>query len=127
MTNVELINEAKKAMKNAYAPYSNFLVGAAVLTGNNKVFIGCNVENSSYGATICAERTAVVTAIAQGETEIIKIAIVSSIGKSTYPCGICRQFLSEFTKECIVILEDEEKGIREVRFEQLFPDAFSLK
>lgn len=99
MNNVELINYAKKAMNNAYAPYSNFCVGAALLTDDGTVYTGCNIENSSFGATICAERTAAVKAVSEGHRRFTKIAIVSKAGGYTYPCGICRQFLSEFSDE----------------------------
>ncbi len=126
MENKDLLIMAKKAMENAYAPYSNFRVGAALLTGGGKVFTGCNVENSSYGASICAERAAAVKAVSEGQTGFIKLAIVSSGGRATYPCGICRQFLSEFSKDCIVIMEDEENAIFEITLKELFPYAFSL-
>ena len=102
MNNVELINYAKKAMNNAYAPYSNFCVGAALLTDDGTVYTGCNIENSSFGATICAERTAAVKAVSEGHRRFTKIAIVSKAGGYTYPCGICRQFLSEFSDENMV-------------------------
>lgn len=127
MTNIEMLKEAHKAMNSAYSPYSNFKVGAALLTSTGKLYTGCNIENSSFGATICAERTAAVKAVSEGEKEFVKLAIVSSEGNYTYPCGICRQFYSEFVKECIIILEDSEKGIKEIKFSELFPNGFSLE
>lgn len=127
MTNTELLGRAKQAMENSYSPYSKFKVGAALLTSNNKIYTGCNVENASFGATICAERTAAVKAVSEGENAFIKLAIVSSKGKFTYPCGICRQFYSEFVKDCIVIMEDDNEGIIEVEFSELFPNIFSLE
>lgn len=126
MENELLISYAKKAMGNAYAPYSGFCVGAAVLTSDGDVFTGCNVENASYGATICAERCAVLKAISEGCTSFTKIAIVSSSDTLTYPCGICRQFLSEFMEDGIVVLCDAEGNIKEYTLDSLLPFAFNL-
>jgi cytidine deaminase len=123
----ELLNKAKETMNNAYAPYSHFKVGAAILTEEGLVYTGCNVENASYGATICAERTAAVKAVSEGYIKFSKVAIVSSEGTYTYPCGVCRQFLSEFmTKDSVIIVEDEKEGIKEVPFKELLPLSFSL-
>ena len=124
--NKELLKTAKEAMNNAYAPYSKFKVGAAILTDAG-VFTGCNVENASYGATICAERTAAVKAVSEGIVKFSKIAIVSSEGGYTYPCGMCRQFLSEFmTEDAVVIVEDTKEGIKEIKFSDILPYSFSL-
>ena len=124
--NKELLMTAKEAMNNAYAPYSKFKVGAAILTDAG-VFTGCNVENASYGATICAERTAAVKAVSEGVVKFNKIAIVSSEGRYTYPCGMCRQFLSEFmTEDAVVIVEDIEEGIKDIKFSDIHPYSFSL-
>ena len=123
----ELLNKAKETINNAYAPYSHFKVGAAILTEEGLVYTGCNVENASYGATICAERTAAVKAVSEGYIKFSKVAIVSSEGTYTYPCGVCRQFLSEFmTKDSVIIVEDEKEGIKEVPFKELLPLSFSL-
>ncbi len=122
----ELIDIAKKAMENAYAPYSNFRVGAALLTKSGKVFTGVNVENSSYGLTMCAERVAVFKAVSEGERDFIKIAIVSSGGEKTYPCGACRQVLYEFSDSIEIILEDRGK-IFKTDLKKLFPEGFRLK
>lgn len=127
MINSELLKLAKAAMQNSYSPYSKFKVGAAVLTGDGKVFTGCNVENASYGATICAERCAAVKAISEGSGKFKKLAIVSSEERFTYPCGICRQFYSEFADDCLVIMEDKKEGIKEIPFKELFPYGFSLE
>ena len=114
-------------MNNAYAPYSNFKVGAAILTATGDVYTGCNIENASYGATICAERTAAVKAVSEGHRRFLKIAIVSMEGTYTYPCGMCRQFLSEFMAEDgMVIVEDSTEGIKEIAFKELLPLSFSL-
>ncbi|MDD6293778.1 MAG: cytidine deaminase [Eubacteriales bacterium] len=126
MDNETLISYAKKAMGNAYAPYSQFSVGAAVLTSDGEVFTGCNVENASFGATICAERCAILKAISEGYTSFDKIAIVSSSDNLTYPCGICRQFLSEFMEDGYVVLQDSDGNIREYPLEELIPYAFNL-
>ena len=109
MDNDILISYAKKAMGNAYAPYSGFSVGAALLSADGEVFTGCNVENSSFGATICAERCAVLKAVSEGCTSFTKIAIVSSSDDLTYPCGICRQFYPNLWRMarlfCVILKE----------------------
>lgn len=101
-----LIELARQAMKMAYAPYSHFQVGAALVTDDGRVFTGCNVENASYGAAICAERTAAVKAVSEGAHRFTMLAVVSSSGRATPPCGICRQFLSEFSSDLQVWMED---------------------
>lgn len=127
MDNDILISYAKKAMGNAYAPYSGFSVGAALLTTEGEIFTGCNVENSSFGATICAERCAVLKAISEGYTSFDKIAIVSSGNELTYPCGVCRQFLSEFMdNDSEIILEDGDGIIKVYTLGELIPFAFNL-
>lgn len=126
MENEVLITYAKKAMGNAYAPYSQFYVGAALLTTDGEIFTGCNVENASYGASICAERCAALKAISEGYTSFEKIAIVSSSGELTYPCGICRQFLAEFMEDGSVVLEDKNGEIIEHSLSELIPYAFNL-
>ena len=124
----ELINMAKEAMKNSYSPYSNFAVGAALITDSGKVYTGCNVENASFGGTICAERTAALKAVSEGERKIEHLAIVSSSGDLTFPCGICRQFLSEFMEEDgRVILEDSVHRIKVYTLGELLPESFSLQ
>lgn len=94
-----LLEKAYEGRKNAYAPYSNFKVGAAVLAENGKIYTGCNIENASYGATNCAERTAIFKAISEGNRKICAIAIVGADDEYTYPCGICRQVIAEFADE----------------------------
>lgn len=126
MENEYLISYAKKAMGNAYSPYSGFSVGAALLTTEGEVFTGCNVENASFGATICAERCAVMKAVSEGYTSFKKIAIVSSGDDLTYPCGICRQFLSEFMEDGIVVVQDKTGNIKEYSLNELIPFAFNL-
>ena len=92
----ELMNNAKDAAKNSYSPFSRFAVGAAVITPSGKIYKGCNVENSSFGLTNCAERTAIFKAVSEGEREILAVAIYSPNTDSCYPCGACRQVLYEF-------------------------------
>lgn len=126
MTDEELLFEAKKAMERAYVPYSKFKVGAALLTEDDSLYTGCNIENASYGATICAERTAISKAVSEGHTYISKIAIVSSAGEFTHPCGICRQVLAEFGDEnTTIILEDKENGVMNMPFFAELPFAFT--
>ncbi|HCT64031.1 MAG TPA: cytidine deaminase [Lachnospiraceae bacterium] len=124
MENRELINLAKQAMENAYAPYSSFKVGAAVVGKKGTVYTGCNIENVSYGATNCAERTAMFKGVSEGEIEFKKIAIVSTAQDLTFPCGICRQVMAEFMRGGMVILEDKEGIIKEFSVEELLPKAF---
>ncbi|MCQ4935682.1 cytidine deaminase [Anaerotignum propionicum] len=124
MENRELVLLAKEAMEKAYAPYSKFKVGAALLAKNGEVFLGCNVENASYGATICAERTAITKAISEGVKEFQKIAIVASSGDYAAPCGICRQVLYEFLPDGEVILDSDHEGMKVMSLKELLPMGF---
>jgi len=124
--NEKLIALATEAMTRAYSPYSNFKVGAALLCDSGNIYTGCNVENASYGAAICAERTAAVKAVSSGDVCFKRIAVVSSSGEYTYPCGICLQFLSEFMEKGVIVLKDDKEGIKEFDFDRLFPNAFKL-
>ena len=126
MTNETLIGHAKQAMGRAYAPYSGFQVGAALLTKDGQVFYGCNIENASYGATNCAERTAIFKAVSEGQREFDKIAVVCSENRKAYPCGICLQVMSEFMPDGMVLLEDSN-GIETLTVKELLPAAFQLK
>lgn len=116
---------AKAVLQNAYAPYSDFLVGAALLTKSGKVYTGVNVENSSFGATICAERTAFVKAISEGHRDFKTIAIASSGGKA-WPCGICRQFMYEFGDELTVITGPDEDHLEKHDIKELLLEGFRL-
>lgn len=121
-----LIDKAYSAMEKSYSPYSHFKVGAALVTEDGSVYTGCNIENASYGATICAERTAMVKAVSEGHKSFKYIAIVSSSHEKTLPCGICRQFLSEFaSKDAVIIMHDTENDIIEMPFNQIYPEPFS--
>lgn len=117
-----LIAAACAARQNAYVPYSNYAVGAALLTENGRIVTGCNVENSSYGLTICAERTAVVKMISEGERRIRAIVVCTENGGS--PCGACRQVLSEFAGDIPVWLVDAAGEHREITLHTLLPDHF---
>lgn len=122
----ELYGLAVQAQKNAYAPYSKFNVGAALLTKDGKVFTGVNVENSSYGATICAERTAMCKAISEGARDFEAIAIVTSAGVG-YPCGICRQFMWEFVDDDFKVVTGNDAEHLEVKtLKELLPEGFRL-
>jgi cytidine deaminase len=118
----ELIALADKARAMAYAPYSNYRVGAALLTGSGKVYTGVNVENASYGLAICAERTAAVKAVSAGERQFVAIAVVTDNGGS--PCGACRQVLAEFGPQMRIILADSAGKSREYSMSELLPDSF---
>lgn len=122
----KLLQIANDAKSNSYSPYSEFKVGAALLTENHRIFKGCNVENSSYGAAICAERTAVVKAVSEGERKFLKLAVVSSSEDYTFPCGICRQVLSEFMPDGEVILSDKDGNIKKFLVSELIPHSFKL-
>lgn len=126
MTDRELIEYALKAKENAYAPYSKFRVGAALLTKKGNVYTGCNVEIASFGATNCAERTAVWKAVSEeGKIEIEKIAIVSDSPDYIYPCGICRQVLAEFADDEMEIIVTKKNGeYKAERFGDILPNAF---
>ncbi|MBA5851322.1 cytidine deaminase [Clostridium sp. cel8] len=121
-----LISKAFDGRRNSYSPYSNFKVGAAVLAEDNKVYTGCNIENASYGATNCAERTAIFKAISEGNRTIKAIAIVGVENDYTYPCGICRQVLAEFaSKDAKIILGKGKDEYLVKTLDELLPGAFT--
>ena len=121
----KLFRMAVKASENAYAPFSDFHVGAALLAKDGKVYTGVNIENSSYGATICAERTAMVKAISEGCREFEAIAIAGN-GGTSWPCGICRQFMYEFCPEIRVISGENEDELKSYTLKELLPEGFKL-
>ncbi|NLW21977.1 MAG: cytidine deaminase [Tissierellia bacterium] len=118
-----LIRKALEAQKKAYAPYSNFRVGAALLTDDGNIYTGCNIEIASYSATLCAERTAIFKAVSEGHRNIKAIAIVGD-SNYTYPCGVCRQVIREFGKGTIIIVANSEEDYREYRLDELLPHSF---
>ena len=129
MNDEKLISLAKKARENAYAPYSGFMVGAALLTDGGEVYLGCNIENAAYGETVCAERTAFFKAVSEGRKGFVKIAIVGGReGESpvtAYPCGACRQVMSEFCSEDFTVLVEDKGTVKEFKLTDLLPFSFS--
>lgn len=122
----ELYRQAVEMIPLAYAPFSKFKVGAALLGKDGKVYTGVNVENSSFGGTICAERTAFVKAISEGCMEFEAIAVVSSDGE-VWPCGICRQFMKEFCEDDFkIITGNDEDSLRVYTMEEILPEGFRL-
>ena len=122
-----LIAAAQKAKANAYAPYSKFKVGAALLAKNGKVYLGCNVENASYGLTCCAERNAVFQAVSDGQRKFQAIAIVSDSLEPAAPCGACRQVLNEFSPEMEVSMAGAKGQVKTRKLKELLPDSFGPK
>lgn len=123
----ELLEKAKEAAENAYVPYSKFKVGACVLTENDKIYTGCNFENSSFGLTICAERNAIGTAIADGEQKIKAVAIYSPNMKRCFPCGACRQVMHEFVSQNgMDIITEADEGIEVHNLKDLLPEGFTF-
>ena len=126
----ELLNEAKNISKNTYSPYSNFPVGACVLYESGNKYCGCNVENVSYGLSLCAERNAISSAITNNEkTKIKAVAIFSPKQKKCMPCGACRQWISEFSLEnkTKIILEDDNDKLLVLNLEEIFPSGFKFE
>lgn len=129
MTDSELIEAAKSASTNSYSPYSKFKVGAALLCDDGELFTGCNVENASYSATCCAERTALFSAVAAGKRRFKKIAVAGS-GDGTFaiitqPCGVCLQALSEFCGGDFEVVLTDKSGIRRMKLAEFLPYPFS--
>lgn len=123
-----LLQAARTAMNNAYAPYSKFRVGAAILTTAGETFVGCNVENASYGMTNCAERTAIFAAVAElgPEIEIRAVAVINDHGVPCSPCGACRQVIYEFGPEAVVFFQGKESW-KETAITELLPEGFRLE
>jgi cytidine deaminase len=122
-----LIAAARRAAQTAYAPYSKFRVGAAVLAGNGKIFTGANVENASYGLSNCAERTAVFMAVTGGERKIVAVAVYTPTRKPTLPCGACRQVIHEFGPKAVILCACRSRERLEITLDQLLPGAFGPK
>lgn len=122
--NAKLIEAAIKARENAHAPFSNFKVGSALLTENGEIFTGCNVENATYGLTICAERVAIFKAISDGAKNFTKIAVAADTENLTPPCGACRQIIWEFCGDVEVILTNLQGKTETFQMRELFPKAF---
>ncbi|OEH86161.1 cytidine deaminase [Desulfuribacillus stibiiarsenatis] len=127
MRKQELIQAALEAMEKAYAPYSKFSVGAAILTAKGNIYKGCNIENASYGLTNCAERTAIFKAVSEGEREVVAVSVAGATEEPISPCGACRQVLVEFCKpETPVYLTNVKGDVLETTVAGLLPYAFKL-
>lgn len=128
ITDDDLIVQAKDARRWAHAPYSNFNVGAAVLSSDGRVFTGCNIENSTYGLSMCAERVAIFKAVSGGASEILKVAVVTDHEQLAPPCGCCRQMIWEFASDQTeVILANLLGDVRKYLIRDLLPDAFDAR
>jgi cytidine deaminase len=124
----ELIARAKEARLAAHAPYSNFEVGAALLSSDGRVFTGCNIENSAYGLSMCAERVAIFKAVSEGAHEFTKVAVVTDTESLTPPCGCCRQMIWEFASDSTeVILANLTGDVRAFDIKELLPEAFDAR
>lgn len=127
ISNETLIKMAKAVKAKAYAPYSGFQVGAALVTDDGTVFTGCNVENSSYGATICAERSAMVKAVSEGYRHFVRLAVVGGDETQyTFPCGMCLQVMTEFMDKDTGLIFSNAEGIKEFTLEEFLPNQFVL-
>ena len=129
MDNSQLLDTAIRAMQSAYAPYSHFHVGAALLTESGEVYTGCNIENAAYSCTVCAERTSFFSAVRDGHRKFTKIAVVGGmngeISSFTYPCGVCRQVMREFCADDFILVFTDGKDVRELTLDQILPYSFS--
>jgi cytidine deaminase len=127
---IDLTEKAKQAMTTAYAPYSGFTVGAALLCADGSVYTGCNIENAAYSPTLCAERTAFAKAVSEGKRDFTAIAICGgkdgNITGSCTPCGVCRQVMAEFCKEDFKVILVKPNGYEERTLSQLLPESFGL-
>lgn len=130
MEHIDLIDEAKQAMATAYAPYSGFQVGAALLCADGTVYTGCNMENAAYSPTLCAERTAIAKAVSEGRRDFVAMAVCGGkngvISGICTPCGVCRQVMAEFCREDFQILLVTPEGYEKRTLGQLLPESFLL-
>jgi cytidine deaminase len=125
MTHKQLAKRAQAARKHSFSPYSQFRVGAAIITKSGKVYTGCNIENSSFGLTICAERTAIFKAVSEGEREFTAIAIATDETRFISPCGACRQVIMDLAGDVDCILTDKAGAIKVLRMSDLLPHPFT--
>lgn len=129
MDSRQLLDLAVSAMQSAYAPYSHFHVGAALLAESGEVYTGCNIENAAYSCTVCAERTAFFSAVRDGHRKFTKIAVVGGmngeISSFTYPCGVCRQVMREFCADDFKLVFTDGTDVRELTLRDLLPCSFS--
>lgn len=123
----KLVESARKAREKAYAPFSNFKVGAAVETLEGEIFVGCNVESASYGLTVCAERVAIWKAVSEGKKNFKRVAVVADTEKLTPPCGVCRQIIWEFCGDVPVTFANLKGKVETAQMKELLPRAFDTK
>ena len=123
----DLLETAKAARLRSIAPFSNFLVGAALRTDEGKVYLGCNIESASYGLTVCAERVAIWKALSEGERKFTELAIVADTETLTPPCGTCRQIIWEFAKNATIVLGNLSGETQVVSIKELLPRAFDAR
>ena len=126
MSDSELMALAEKAAERSYSPYSHFPVGAALECSDGTVFTGCNVENAAYGDTICAERTAAVKAVSEGHRDFVRIAVWGDSRGYCYPCGSCRQFLSEFNRDMVVLCARNDGAVSRCLLSEMMPFSFDF-
>ena len=126
MTEQELIQTAQAMLDRAYAPYSRYPVGAALLCADGTVFTGCNIENAAYGDTICAERTAAVKAVSEGHRDFARIDMWGDSREYCYPCGSCRQFLQEFNREMAVVIGRGDGAFLRLSLAEMMPFTFNF-
>lgn len=123
----ELVEKALSAMKNAYVPYSKFPVGACAITADGKEITGCNIENASYGLTVCAERVTLFKAFSEGKKDIIALAVAGEVEEPISPCGACRQVISELAPQAVVYLSNRDGSkVKRMTVEELLPYGFKL-
>ena len=125
MTRDQLVEAAREAQRNAHAPYSGFPVGAALLSRDGRVFVGSNVENASYGLSVCAERNAIARAVVEGVRDFAMMAVVTDSDEPTMPCGVCRQVIWEFSHDLPIIIESRDGRRVETSIRELFPRPFT--
>jgi cytidine deaminase len=119
----DLLAKARQALANAWCPHSDYAVGAALLTRSGQIFTGCNVENNNFAGTICAERTAFVKAVSEGHREFEAVAVACKKTFDCWPCGLCRQFMSEFGVDLLVVVEGADRTIKTRLLDELLPGA----
>lgn len=123
----QLVQHARLAAVNAYAPYSHHPVGAALVAGSGQIYTGCNVENAAYGLTTCAERTAIVKAVSAGERQIQALAVIGPRPEILTPCGLCRQLIAEFSTDAVIIMANSTGDYQVTNISELLPSAFRLE
>jgi cytidine deaminase len=124
---MDLIKMALNAIKNAYAPYSKFRVGAVVRTKRGSIYTGVNIENASYGLTVCAERVAIFKAVSEGDQEIEEVIVAVETDELVAPCGACRQVIAEFNPHAKIIMVNNKGKVKETTLDKLLPDVFTFK